>query len=65
MQVIINAFGCMRRMDNVLIRKAKTHGKVTVQKGHVSKTQALPFSLDDWNCLQYMKELWVLYIIEQ
>lgn len=42
-----------------------THGIVAVQKRSCFKnTQALPFSLNDWNPLQYMKELWVLYIIE-
>lgn len=45
-----------------LARKADTWW--LYKKGHVWKTQALPFSLNDWNALQYM-ELWVLYIIEQ
>lgn len=30
----------------------------------LENTQALPFSLNDWNALQYMKELWLLYMRE-
>lgn len=62
MQVSVLKEGCAGLID---LLERQTHGIVAVQKRSCFKnTQALPFSLDDWNLLQYMKELWVLYIIE-
>lgn len=46
------------------IEKATSHSMAAVQKGHVSKTQALPILLSD-DTLQFTKERSVLYIIEQ